>query len=72
MAKTYYGFPVPLGVQLNCVPAREYTVRTYVYTVLPNSKLNSPETIFKAQPLHDEMYKATSGTRSTLSTLLRT
>lgn len=52
------GFPVPLGVQLNCVPAREYTDlgEAYAYTVLPNSKLNSPETIYKAPPLSDEMY----------------
>lgn len=52
------GFPVPLGVQLNCVPAREYTDlgEAFAYTVLPNSQLNSPETIFKAPPLNDEMY----------------
>jgi hypothetical protein len=52
------GFPVPLGVQLNCVPAREYTDlgEAYAYTVLPNSQLNSPETIYEAPPLSDEMY----------------
>ena len=53
------GFPVPLGVQLNCVPAREYTDlgEAYAYTVLPNSTLNSPETIYTAPPLSDEMYE---------------
>jgi len=52
-------FPVPLGVQLNCVPAREYTDlgEAYAYTVLPNSILNSPETIFKAPPLSEDMYE---------------
>ena len=53
------GFPVPLGVQLNCVPSREYTDlgEAYAYTVLPNSKLNTPETIYKAPPLSDDMYE---------------
>lgn len=53
------GFPVPLGVQFNCVPAREYTDlgEAYAYTVLPNSKLNSPETIYTAPPLSDDMYE---------------
>lgn len=53
------GFPVPLGVQFNCIPAREYTDlgEAYAYTVLPNSKLNSPETIYTAPPLNDEMYE---------------
>ena len=53
------GFPVPLGVQLNCVPAKEFTDlgEAYAYTVLPNSKLNTPETIYKAPPLSDDMYE---------------
>ena len=52
-------FPVSLGVHLNCVPAREFTELgdAYAYTVLPNSKLSTPETIYKAQPLSEEMYE---------------
>ena len=52
-------FPVPLGVHLNCVPAREFTELgdAYAYTVLPNSRLAAPETIFKAAPLSEDMYE---------------
>ena len=52
-------FPVPLGVHFNCVPAREFTELgdAYAYTVLPNSKLSTPETIFKAAPLSEDMYE---------------
>ena len=52
-------FPVPLGVHLNCVPAKEFTELgdAYAYTVLPNSRLTTPETIFKAQPLSEDMYE---------------
>ena len=52
-------FPVPLGVHFNCVPAREFTELgdAYAYTVLPNSKVTTPETIFKAQPLSEDMYE---------------
>jgi hypothetical protein len=51
-------FPVPLGVHLNCVPPKEFTEigDAYSYTVLPNSKMSTPETIFKAQPLSEDMY----------------
>lgn len=53
------GFPVPLGVQLNCMPAKEFTDlgEAFAYTVLPNSQLNTPEVIYKAPPLNDEMYE---------------
>lgn len=53
------GFPVPLGVQFNCMPAKEYTDlgEAFAYTVLPNCQLNSPETIYSAPPLNDEMYE---------------
>ncbi len=53
------GFPVPLGVQLNCMPAKEFTDlgEAFAYTVLPNCQLNIPETIYKAPPLNDEMYE---------------
>jgi hypothetical protein len=52
-------FPVPLGVHFNCVPAREFTElgEAYAYTVLPNSKTTTPETIFKAQPMSEDMYE---------------
>jgi hypothetical protein len=51
-------FPVPLGVHLNCVPPKEFTEigDAYSYTVLPHSKTSTPETIFKAQPLSEDMY----------------
>jgi hypothetical protein len=51
-------FPVPLGVHFNCVPAREFTElgEAYAYTVMPNSKITTPETIFKAQPMSEDMY----------------
>ena len=53
------GFPVPLGVQLNCMPPKEYTDlgEAFAYTVLPNSKMTTPEVIYKAQPMNDEMYE---------------
>ena len=52
-------FPVPLGVHFNCMPANEYTELgdAYAYTVLPNSKMSTPETIFKAPPLSEDMYE---------------
>ena len=52
-------FPVPLGVHFNCVPPREFTElgEAYAYTVLPNSKLNVPETVFKAKPMSEDMYE---------------
>lgn len=53
------GFPVPLGVQLNCMPPKEYTDlgEAYAYTVLPNSKMTTPEVIYQAKPMNDEMYE---------------
>lgn len=52
-------FPVPLGVQINCVPAKEYTElgEAYAYTVLPGSTASTPQCVFKAQPLSDDMYE---------------
>jgi hypothetical protein len=41
------------------VPPREFTElgEAYAYTVLPNSKLNVPETVFKAKPMSEDMYE---------------
>ena len=52
-------FPVPLGVQINCVPAREYTElgEAYAYTVLPHCDNSNPQGIYKAQPLSEDMYE---------------
>lgn len=52
-------FPVPLGVQINCVPAREFTElgEAYAYTVLPHSTTATPQEIYKAQPLSDDAYE---------------
>ena len=51
-------FPVPLGVQINCVPPKEYTELgdAYAYTVLPHSTTSMPQEIYKTQKLSDEMY----------------
>lgn len=59
LLQQHNGFPVPLGVHLNCVPAREFTDlgEAYAYTALANSKQDVPETIYKAPPLSDEMYE---------------
>ena len=53
------GFPVTLGVHFNCMPAKEYTELgdAYAYTVLPHSDLSTPETVFKASPLSEDMYE---------------
>ncbi len=52
-------FPVPLGVNLNCVPAREVTDLgdKFAYTVLPNSVISSPQVIYKAEALSDDLYE---------------
>jgi len=52
-------FPVPLGVELNCVPPREFTElgQKYSYTVLPCSSNSNPQCIFKAESLNDELYE---------------
>lgn len=52
-------FPVPLGVHINCVPAKEYTElgEAYAYTVLPGSVASAPQCVFKSQPLSDDMYE---------------
>lgn len=51
-------FPIPLGVTINCVPAREITDvgEKYTYTVLPNGISSNPQVIYKAESLSDEMY----------------
>lgn len=51
-------FPVPLGVNLNCVPAREVTELgdKFAFTVLPHSVASSPQVIYKAEELSDDMY----------------
>ena len=42
-------FPVPLGAKINCLPAQEFTDlgQAYAFTILPNSRLSTPHTIFK-------------------------
>ena len=52
-------FPVPLGVEVNCVPPREVTElgQKYAYTVLPKSNSSTPQTIYEAECLNDEMYE---------------
>ena len=51
-------FPVPLGVQINCVPSREVTElgQQFAYTVLPNSINSNQQSIFEVEMLNDEMY----------------
>jgi len=43
-------FPVPLGVNVSCLPKNEIveTGDKYVYCVLPESKINTPYDLFKA------------------------
>jgi hypothetical protein len=52
-------FPVPLGVEINCVPPREVTElgQKYAYTVLPRTSTSHPEVIYEAEGLSDEMYE---------------
>jgi hypothetical protein len=52
-------FPVPLGVQINCVPAREYTElgEAYAYTVLPTSSTSTPQCVYKAQAMSEDMHE---------------
>jgi hypothetical protein len=51
-------FPVPLGVEINCVPSREVTElgQKFAYTVLPHSVNSNSNTIYEAEMLNDEMY----------------
>ena len=51
-------FPVPLGVDINCVPSREVTElgQKFAYTVLPNCINSNQHTIYEAEILNDEMY----------------
>jgi hypothetical protein len=52
-------FPIPLGVEINCVPSREVTElgQKYAYTVLPQTSSSHPETIYKAKGLSDAMFE---------------
>jgi hypothetical protein len=52
-------FPVPLGVEINCVPPREVTElgQKYAYTVLPHTINSASETIYEAECLSDDMYE---------------
>lgn len=52
-------FPVPLGVEVNCVPPREVTElgQKYAYTVLPHTNSSNPQTIYQAECLSDDMYE---------------
>jgi hypothetical protein len=51
-------FPVPLGVEINCVPSREVTElgQKFAYTVLPGSVNSNAHTIYETEILNDEMY----------------
>lgn len=50
-------FPVALGVQLNCIPSREYTElgESYAYTALPKSSTTTPHVLFQAETMGEEM-----------------
>ena len=52
-------FPVPLGVQISCVPANEFTElgEAYAYTVLPTSTMSVPQSVYKSPPLSEDMYE---------------
>ena len=52
-------FPVPLGVQISCIPPREYTElgEAYAYTVLPESNVSMPQNIFATQPMSSDMWE---------------
>jgi hypothetical protein len=51
-------FPVPLGVNISCVPPKEITEigDAYSYTVLPNVNNSSPQNIYLSEGLTDDMY----------------
>lgn len=51
-------FPVPLGVEINCVPSREVTElgQKFAYTVLPHSINSNQHIVYEAEMLNDEMY----------------
>lgn len=42
-------FPVPLGANINCIPAQEFTDlgQGFSYTILPQSNISTPHTIYK-------------------------
>jgi hypothetical protein len=52
-------FPIPLGVQINCIPAREVTElgEKFSYTVLPYSNISTPHMIYKTEHLGSDMYE---------------
>ena len=49
-------FPVPLGVTLGCIPANEKTDLGdgYAFTVLPHSKIASPQVLYKCDTGSEE------------------
>ena len=51
-------FPVPLGVEINCIPSREVTElgQKFAYTVLPNCINSNQHVVYEAEMLNDEMY----------------
>jgi hypothetical protein len=53
----YNEFPVALGVQVNCIPHQEFTElgEAYSYTVLPKSRRTTPQVLFEAQHLSEDM-----------------
>ena len=52
-------FPIPLGVEINCVPPREVTElgQKYAYTVLPKTKSSAQQVIYRPEYLNDDMYE---------------
>lgn len=52
-------FPIPLGVDINCVQPKEVTElgQKYAYTVLPHSNNSNPQSIYKAESLSEDMYE---------------
>lgn len=49
-------FPVPMGVDINCVPKAEMTDvgDSYAYTVLPHSSIASPHAIYRCDASAEE------------------
>ena len=49
-------FPFAMGATISCVPPSEVTDLgdMYAYTVLPNSKLSAPQTVYESDPLANE------------------
>jgi hypothetical protein len=50
-------FPVALGVHVNCIPPQEFTELgdAYAYTVLPKATTTTPQVLFEAHHLSEDM-----------------